>query len=393
MANRQAVVGRRVARRIDRPLLAGVSPAPKHGPQNAVRTIAPACMRSNAAPLLAISKNTGWELGYTESANSPLPQVLPLSTRAACITLVIDRPLLAGVSPAPKHGPQNAVRTIAPACMRSNAAPLLAISKNTGWELGYTESANSPLPQVLPLSTRAACITLVKLPPEQPAMTPCCTSPKHGPQNAVRTIAPACMRSNAAPLLAISKNTGWELGYTECANSPLPQVLPLSTRAASITLVKLPPEQPAMTPCCNCRRPSGRILSSKDSDAWPPPTSAARSSTSCRISSQRRAASAHLGGAELDLVQDILEVGVELLDGVGVRGVERQRDHGAHRGEVDSHAPIVVGDGSGIELAVVRLASVLGKIGARILVRAPNGGEARRLGGHDIHAVAVIGRR
>ena len=91
-------------------------------------------------------------------------------------------------------------------------------------------------------------------------------------------------------------------------------------------------------------------------------------------------------------MQDILEVGVELLDGVGVRGVERQRDHGAHRGEVDAHTPIVVGDGSGIELAVVRLASVLGKIGARILVRAPNGGEARRLGGHDIHAVAVIGR-
>ena len=36
----------RVVCRMERPLLAGVSPAPKHGPQNAVRTMAPASMRS-----------------------------------------------------------------------------------------------------------------------------------------------------------------------------------------------------------------------------------------------------------------------------------------------------------------------------------------------------------
>ena len=53
----------RVAWRMLSALFAGVSPAPKHGPQNAVFTMAPVAMRSEMAPFASRSINTGCEDG------------------------------------------------------------------------------------------------------------------------------------------------------------------------------------------------------------------------------------------------------------------------------------------------------------------------------------------
>ena len=44
------------------------------------------------------------------------------------VECLIENALLAGVSPAPKHGPQNAVLTIAPVSIRSASLPFLASS-------------------------------------------------------------------------------------------------------------------------------------------------------------------------------------------------------------------------------------------------------------------------
>ena len=73
----------------------------------------------------------------------------------------MESPLWQGVSPAPKQGPQNAVRMIAPAAIRSEMAPFFTRSANTGWEEGYTARENWSQPQSCPLKAFAASITLV----------------------------------------------------------------------------------------------------------------------------------------------------------------------------------------------------------------------------------------
>jgi len=50
----------RVLWRIERPPLAGTSPAPKQGPQKAVRTVAPVCMSFAIAPFSTRLMKTGW---------------------------------------------------------------------------------------------------------------------------------------------------------------------------------------------------------------------------------------------------------------------------------------------------------------------------------------------
>ena len=77
----------RVLCRIDRPLLPGVSPAPKQGPQKAVFTTAPAAIRSPSIPFFIKSMYTGREEGYTFRANSPLPMERPRSRADASATL------------------------------------------------------------------------------------------------------------------------------------------------------------------------------------------------------------------------------------------------------------------------------------------------------------------
>lgn len=101
---------------------------------------------------------------------------------------------------------------------------------------------------------------------------------------------------------------------------------------------------------------------------------------------------ADLGGLELDLVQDVLEVLVELVDLKAVGRMERQRDHGLDARQVDLDAAVVVGDIGGLELAVVVAAAVHGQECVRVLVGGPDARQAGGLGGHDVDAVAVVGR-
>ena len=105
-----------------------------------------------------------------------------------------------------------------------------------------------------------------------------------------------------------------------------------------------------------------------------------------------RLALADLGSLELHLMQDILEVLVELVDLKAVGRMERQRDHGLDAGQIDLDAAVIVGDIGGLELAVVVAAAVHGQKRACVLVGGPDARQAGGLGGHDIDAIAVIGR-
>ena len=105
-----------------------------------------------------------------------------------------------------------------------------------------------------------------------------------------------------------------------------------------------------------------------------------------------RLALADLGGLELGLMQDVLEVLVELVDLKAVGRMERQRDHGLDAGQIDLDAAVIVGDIGGLELAVVVAAAMHGQKRACVLVGGPDARQAGGLGGHDIDAIAVIGR-
>ena len=70
----------------------------------------------------------------------------------------MERPPFAGTSPAPKQGPQKAVRSTTPACMRSAAAPLRVSARNCGWEAGYTLMVKAPEPMLLPRRMSATVI-------------------------------------------------------------------------------------------------------------------------------------------------------------------------------------------------------------------------------------------
>ena len=83
--------------------------------------------------------------------------------------------LLAGVSPAPKQGPQNAVFTIVPAAIRSATAPFLTSSIYTGVLAGYTLNVNASEPIFFPLMISAAAQIFSNPPPAHPAIIPCST--------------------------------------------------------------------------------------------------------------------------------------------------------------------------------------------------------------------------
>ena len=105
-----------------------------------------------------------------------------------------------------------------------------------------------------------------------------------------------------------------------------------------------------------------------------------------------RLALADLGGLELHLVQDVLEVLVELVDLKSVGRMERQGDHGLDARQIDLDTAIVVGNIGGLELAVVVAAAVHGQKRVRVLVGGPDARQAGGLGSHDVDAVAVVSR-
>ena len=86
--------------------------------------------------LFCIRKALYSELGKVAADSWPLPGLLPSLLVKFRVVWRIESPLLAGVSPAPKQGPQNAVLTTAPAAIRSVIAPFFTRSMKTAWEDG-----------------------------------------------------------------------------------------------------------------------------------------------------------------------------------------------------------------------------------------------------------------
>ena len=69
-------------------------------------------------------------------ANWPSPGLEPSRLGKLRVVWRMDRPLLAGTSPAPKQGPQKLGLMIAPAESSSPVAPILVSSRLTGTEVG-----------------------------------------------------------------------------------------------------------------------------------------------------------------------------------------------------------------------------------------------------------------
>ena len=90
-------------------------------------------------------------------------------------------------------------------------------------------------------------------------------------------------------------------------------------------------------------------------------------------------------------MQDVRQIGVQLVDLVDITGMERQGDHGFDAAQVHIDTAVVVGDVRRIQFAVILRPSVRSEIILCIRVRAPDGGEAGRLCRHDVDAVPVIG--
>ena len=89
-------------------------------------------------PVILMAIHTAINLipGTATDAICPFPGLLPSRFGKFLVVWRILKPLLQGVSPAPKQGPQKAVRMIAPASIRSEIAPFFTRSENTGWEEG-----------------------------------------------------------------------------------------------------------------------------------------------------------------------------------------------------------------------------------------------------------------
>ena len=102
----------------------------------------------------------------------PFCNLLPSLLGKLRVECLILNALLAGVSPAPKHGPQNAVFITPPASIIEAAAPFLISSIYTGIDAGYTLSVNSSDPIFFPVRISAAAQMFSNPPPAHPAMIP-----------------------------------------------------------------------------------------------------------------------------------------------------------------------------------------------------------------------------
>ena len=92
----------------------------------------------------------------------------------------------------------------------------------------------------------------------------------------------------------------------------------------------------------------------------------------------------------LAFVEDVLEVGVQLLDGKGVGGVHGQGDHGPDLGKVHAHHAIVVGQLCRVQGLVVPCPAMDREVLPGLFIGLPDGGKAGGLGGHGINGVAGV---
>ena len=95
----------------------------------------------------------------------------------------------------------------------------------------------------------------------------------------------------------------------------------------------------------------------------------------------------------LDGVQQLVRMGEELADGIGVGRVERQRDHRLDRVERDVHHAVVIRALLHLQRAVRLPAAVHGEVFLHARIRLPDGRKAGRLRGHHVDAVAEIHRQ
>ena len=95
-------------------------------------------------------------------------------------------------------------------------------------------------------------------------------------------------------------------------------------------------------------------------------------------------------GIGLHLLQQLLGVLQELVDGPGVGGMEGQGDHGLHPGQVDGDHLVVICVLAGMQGLII-LGPLVGLIEAPgDLVGLPDGGKTGGLGGHHVDAVAEV---
>ena len=92
----------------------------------------------------------------------------------------------------------------------------------------------------------------------------------------------------------------------------------------------------------------------------------------------------------LALVQDILQVGVQLLNGECVGRVHRQGDHGADTRQIHRDQTIVIGQLCRSQGLIILLSAMCSQETAGGLVCFPNRGQAGGLGGHRINGIAGI---
>ena len=92
----------------------------------------------------------------------------------------------------------------------------------------------------------------------------------------------------------------------------------------------------------------------------------------------------------LDLRQKLRRMLLELVNGPGVGRMERKRDHALDLVEVNGDHAVIIGVLSGVQLAEVLCAAMRAVEALRDFVGLPDGGQAGRLGGHDVHAVAEV---
>ena len=100
-------------------------------------------------------------------------------------------------------------------------------------------------------------------------------------------------------------------------------------------------------------------------------------------------AQTHLGPL-FRLLQNIRQVGVEFLDGIGVAGMEGHGDHGTHLGQIHGDHTVIVSHFPRCQFHIVLFPAVNLVEFPDLAVRLPDRGQAGGLGGHHIHADTEI---
>ena len=97
-----------------------------------------------------------------------------------------------------------------------------------------------------------------------------------------------------------------------------------------------------------------------------------------------------LAGVFLDLLEDAFRIGLELVDRISVRRMEREGDHALLLGQVDADHAVVVRDLAGLEFLVSFRTLVDVEVLLDLLVGDPDGAEAGGLGGHHVDTVTEV---